>query len=75
MKLPSKITSYNESVLSRIPIILNILQNADIGVYSLYSATEQYFYGIEEYLDTLDCLFALQKIKYDANREVLCYVV
>ena len=75
MKLPSKITSYNESVLSKIPIILNILQNADTGVYTLYTATEKHFNGIEELLDTLDCLFALHKIKYDANREVLCYVV
>ena len=74
MKLPSKITSYKESVLSKFPPILVVLQNADTGVLALYESTMKYFSGIEEYLDTLDCLFALNKVKYDAEREVLCYV-
>ena len=51
MRLPSKITSYSESVISK---------------FSLSS--------IEEFLDTLDCLYALHKVIYDADREVLCYV-
>ena len=75
MKLPSKITSYKESVLSKFPPILEVLQNADTGILALYESTMKYFSGIEEYLDTLDCLFALNKVKYDAEREVLCYVV
>ena len=74
MKLPSKIISYKESVLSKFPPILVVLQNADTGVLTLYESTMKYFSGIEEYLDTLDCLFALNKVKYDAEREVLCYV-
>ena len=74
MKLPSKITSYKESVLSKFPPILVVLQNADTGILALYESTMKYFSGIEEYLDTLDCLFALNKVKYDAEREVLCYV-
>lgn len=75
MKLPSKITSYGESTLSKLPPILSVLQNADIGVFSLYESTAEFFINIEEFLDALDCLFALQKIRYDAEREVLCYVV
>ena len=74
MKLPSKITSYSESVLSKLPILLELLQKSDIGVFSLYSMTEKHFNGIEEYLDTLDCLFALHRIRYDNDQEVLCYV-
>ena len=35
MKLPSKITSYGESTLSKLPPILSVLQNADIGVFGL----------------------------------------
>lgn len=54
MKLPSKITSYNESVISKFPPILSILQNTDIKIYSLYTATTENFSGIEEFLDTLD---------------------
>lgn len=75
MKLPSKITSYGESTLSKLPPILSVLQNTDIGVFALYESTAEFFINIEEFLDALDCLFALQKIRYDAEREVLCYVV
>lgn len=74
MKLPSKITSYRESVISKFPPILSVLQNADTGILTLYESTMKYFSSIEEYLDTLDCLFALHKVRYDAEREVLCYV-
>ena len=74
MKLPSKITSYSESALSKFPQILSKLQNSDIGIYALYEYSKQSFSSIEEYLDTLDYLFALRKVKYDAEREVLCYV-
>lgn len=74
MKLPSKITSYKESVLSKIPSVLTVLQNTDIGVFALYEATSRNFSGTEEFMDTLDCLFALNKVTYDLEREVLHYV-
>lgn len=75
MRLPSKITSYSESVLSKIPPILSVLQNEDTETLVLYEATMKYFSDIEEFLDTLDCLFALKKIRFDTEREVICYVV
>lgn len=74
MRLPSKITSYSESAISKFPPVLSILQDADSGIFALYEATMKHFSGIEEFMDTLDCLFALQRVRYDAEREVLCYV-
>lgn len=74
MRLPSKITSYSESVISKFPAVLTALQNSDTGVLALYEATMNHFSNIEEFLDTLDCLYALHKVIYDADREVLCYV-
>ena len=74
MKLPIKITSYSESVISKFPPILLVLENSDIGIVALYEATMKNFSNVEEFLDTLDCLFALRKIRYDADREVICYV-
>ena len=74
MRLPSKITSYSESVISKFPPVLTALQNADTGVLALYKVTMNHFNSVEEFLDTLDCLFALQKVIYDTDREVLCYV-
>lgn len=75
MRLPSKITSYSESVISKFPSVLSVLENNNIGIFALYEATMKHFDSIEEFLDTLDCLFALRKIRYDAEREVICYVV
>lgn len=74
MRLPSKITSYGESVISKFPPILSVLQEDDTGVFALYEATMKYFSGVEEFMDTLDCLFALRRVRFDAEREVLCYV-
>ena len=74
MRLPSKITSYSESVISKFPPILLVLENSDVGTVALYEATMKNFSNVEEFLDTLDCLFALRKIRYDADREVICYV-
>lgn len=74
MKLPSKITSYKESVLSKFTPILNILENEDVAVLPLYSVTKNQFTDIEEYMDTLDCLFALGKIVLKEERGVIHYV-
>lgn len=71
MRLPSKITSYGESTISKFPSGLSVLQDANAGVFALYEATMKYFSSIEDFLD---CLFALKRIRYDAEREVLCYV-
>lgn len=43
MRLPSKITSYGESVISKFPPVLLALQGADTGVLALYEATMRYF--------------------------------
>nr|DAR98155.1 MAG TPA: hypothetical protein [Caudoviricetes sp.] len=75
MRLPSKITSYRESVISKFSPVLSVLQESDIEIFALYKTTMKYFSSIEEFMDTLDCLFALQKIRYDEEREVLCYVI
>lgn len=74
MKLPSKITSYKESTLSKFSPILLILQNADTSVFVLYEATKKHFIDIEDFMDTLDCLFALKRISYNAECGVIHYV-
>lgn len=74
MKLPSKITSYKECVLSKFTPILNILENEDVAILPLYSATKKQFTDIEEFMDTLDCLFALGKIVLNEERGVIHYV-
>lgn len=51
MRLPSKITSYSESVISKFPAVLSVLQDADTGVLALYEAATKHFSSIEEFMD------------------------
>lgn len=62
MKLPNKINSYNESNISKFVPIIEILIKKDENIYLLYKKTLKYFKDVEEYIDTLDCLFAMKKI-------------
>ena len=70
MKLPNKIISYNESNISKFVPIIEVLIENDENVFSLYKKTIKYFKGIEEYIDTLDCLFALKKIILSESEEI-----
>lgn len=74
MKLPNKVTSYKESVLSKLTILLDILSVRDSSLIELYFNTKQYFSDMSEFIDTVDCLFALNKLEYNEDLEVLHYV-
>ena len=74
MKLPNKVTSYQESVLSKLPVLLDILSVRDLSLIELYFTTKQHFSDMLEFIDTVDCLFALDKLEYNENLEVLHYV-
>ncbi len=74
MKLPNKIFSYSQSVLSKFIPIIESLKISDETVVSLYEKTQRYFDNIEDYIDTLDCLYALNKIILSEKGE-LHYVV
>ena len=72
--LPNKTITYQDSVISKFPIVLKFLQNHNsIKAGSLYRSLKIYFSSIHVFIQTLDCLFALGKIKFDENSEVtLC---
>ena len=67
MKLPNKVTSYEESILDE-------MCNRDVSLKELYSATYQNFSDMSEFIDVLDVLFALNKLEYNDELEVLHYV-
>ena len=75
MKLPNKIISYKESVLSRFPLVLSVLSENPVGVYDLVELTKDSFTDIEEYMDTIECLYALKKVTFDDESGVLYYAV
>ena len=74
MKFPNKVINYNESIISKFPIILSQLQIKDYSISSLYEKIKNKIENINEFLEILDCLFTLNKIKLDENtrRLYLC---
>jgi hypothetical protein len=77
MRLPSKVTNYRSSLLALFPYILTELSLNDLDVLELYHAVKKGRYSnlsIGVYLQALDCLFALGKINFIGDGEVLQYV-
>jgi len=75
MLLPNKLFSYNESNISKFPIILQILKKSPCSISVLYKRVQGNLTGVKGYIEILDCLHALNKIDYDEETEVLRYVV
>lgn len=75
MLLPNKLYSYNESILSKLPVVLRLLKRRPMSVHELYQEGGRSFDSVSEYIDALDCLYALHKIEYDDLEGVLRYVV
>jgi len=75
MLLPNKLFSYNQSIFSKFPVVLTELKSRPMSVHELYKKVIRKMSGVNEFVETLDCLYALGKIDYDEEREVLQYVI
>nr|WP_304352484.1 ABC-three component system middle component 7 [Bifidobacterium catenulatum] len=74
MRLPNKLYSYEESTLSKFPIVLRALRDSDSGVTELYERIKKSVPDVSEYMEMLDSLYALGKIDIDDKEAVLRYV-
>lgn len=74
MLFPDKLFTYSESVISKFPAILDEIKIQPIKVKDLYVAVNKKVSGTAEFIDVLDCLYALGKIEYDNKEGVLRYV-
>ncbi len=74
MKFPNKVIPYNESVISKFPVILDALQKQDCSVLFLYKKCSKHISGISEFMDVLDCLFVLGKVEFYPEGGTLHYV-
>ena len=72
MKFPSKVTSYKESTIYLFPVVLNYLEKGDMMPSELYKKMKRKVSGIQEFIEILDSLYALNKIELVG--EVLHYV-
>lgn len=76
MKLPNKLFSYNQSIISKFPIVLEVIsEKKDITIYQLYINVIGQFDDITEFFYTLDCLYFLGKINYDYKLRRIKYAV
>lgn len=74
MRLPSKTTTYSGSVLSKFPIMLDLLVEQDMTPVELYKTTRTKVEDVGEFLEIIDCLYLMGKIELVPDREVLRYV-
>lgn len=74
MLLPSKIVSYNQSVLAQFPLFLRIIKEGDISPRHLYKKVEKHVTDVAEFEEILDCLYVLGKIDLIEDQGVLRYV-
>ena len=75
MLLPNKLFSYEESILSRFPLVLSMLQEKPMRVSELYKRLNDYVESVNDFIEILDCLYALGKIESDGEEGVLKYVI
>jgi hypothetical protein len=75
MLFPNKVFTYDESVLSKLSVILKKLKRHPMSVKNLYQQVIKEMDGVNEFIDALDCLYALHKIEYDETEGVIRYVV
>jgi len=67
MILPNKIVQFDESIISKLPLILSLLEEQSFEVLTLYTKTKRYFEDINQFVITLDVLFVLGKVEIDKN--------
>lgn len=75
MKLPNKVIPYKESLIYKFPILLNILKFKPYTCIQLFTKTKHLFENVDDFIDVLDCLYALKKIKFDERSLKIKYAI
>ena len=75
MKLPSKLYSFEESILNNFVTVLSIIkENEDIKTIDLYNKSKNKIADINDFIETLEALYILNKISYDYTTGRINYV-
>lgn len=74
MRFPNKNNSFSDSIVAKFPTVLSVLKNGDISVSELYRSVKGATEDIGEFVDILDCLYALGKVEFIAETRSLRYV-
>ena len=71
MRLPNKITPYDDSVLPLLPKILEQLMDGEKSPSALLAQLKGT--GTSEFIEAMDCLYALGKIDFTDNGRGIRY--
>lgn len=71
MRFPSKVTPYKESIIAKFPMVLEKVEKKDMSTQELYKSMKNKVTDISEFMDIMDCLYALKKV--ELNGEVVHY--
>lgn len=74
MRFPSKVTPYKDSILAKFPVVLSVLETGEMHPVELYKKVRVKVNDVGEFVEILDCLFALGAIELNDERDVLRYV-
>lgn len=75
MRLPDKVTIYDDSILACFEPILRTLQHGNMTAPTLYDKVKRSLReDIGLFVEALDCLFALGKVDFADGTEELIYV-
>ena len=69
MLLPNKTIPYSDSVIARFSLVLDKLSSGEKNINNIYKSNKKKYGNIQNFVDTLDCLFAIGKIEIDENTE------
>ena len=72
MIVPNKAISYESSLLSKLPIILQILHNEQLTAVELYHRLHKDFEDVSQFILAIDTLFVLGKIELADGDLKLC---
>ena len=72
MIVPNKAIRYQESILSKLPRIIQVLQHQNMSVLNLYREVQSDYSSLSQFLAALDTLFVLDKIIIESGEIKLC---
>lgn len=75
MKFPNKAIRYNESIVSKFPCIMEQLSHGEMAISDLYASVKTKMQSVSDFIDALDCLYALHKITFNQETRRLAYAV
>ena len=73
MRLPSKVTPYRKSVLSKFPAVVKALQQGDIRPGDLYQKVKRNGIDMADFIGILDALYLLEKVEFLPGKGMLHY--